>query len=208
MNTGNMFMSFLILLTTWIGFRASYSHRYLKYAFTLGTIVSFFSMARGAILAFLGIFLIGAFRKQIVKYYQVFIVGFLFPAAILALPAELTSGRKRMVDFNLGALNFFGNGIGASANISNQINMYDNYVHNIHLELAVDWGLGLYLVCLASAIYFLMKKRALLTIFFIFIVCSFSYTIYSPWTWISILFAYQADSFFMRYETNKMPRKT
>jgi hypothetical protein len=97
-------------------------------------------------------------------------------------------------------LSFFPNGIGFSSNqvFKHLSSIYPeheitSHMHNVHMELIIDFGLVLYLILLMAFSLIAYRKKLYFTSFIVFAVLSFGYTIYSPLTAILLALGVRFD---------------
>lgn len=202
-----VFLSFQGLTGIWMAIRISTpgsEARVLRKGLCVVILSLILSISRGPLLGILFIFI---FSK--IKHYAPYlnrVIPFLsiFPILLILISHINTSGDFNKDKFYNGRAQIYrrlskdisltGNGIGAASKESAIASFnHNNHPHNIHLEVMFDLGLIVFMIIFFKVVRLLYRKKAMVTSAFLFIVCSYSYTIYSPWTWFTIWLCLGAD---------------
>jgi hypothetical protein len=195
---GSVFRSLFELIGIWISI---FAYRKIRagqkiwmISFVLAFSYSFIASSRGAIVTICLIMAVNLFDRypKIKRYFQFVVI----PSSLIvfSFTSKFLNGRDILYRNAFENLSWNGHGIGASGVLAKSLtNGANTYVHNIHLEMMYDWGIALYVLILTPFIIWIFKNGYLRTTIFIFVTCSLSYTIYSPWLAWTLYFAWKED---------------
>jgi hypothetical protein len=197
---GSVFRSFFELIGIWISIYAFRKNRpglyFWKISLFLTLAYAVVASSRGAIITMvlmLAANLIDRF-SLIKRITQLIMIA--SSLIVFTFSSRFLNGRDILYQKAIEGLGIIGHGIGASGALAKRLTGGDNtYVHNIHLEMMYDWGIALYLLMLIPFIFFIVKKGYFRTTVFVFVTCSLSYSIYSPWVAWTLYFAWKEDKF-------------
>lgn len=197
---GSVFRSFFELIGIWISILAFRKNRpglsFWKISLLLTLVYALVASSRGAIITIVLMLAANLFdRFSLAKRITQLVI---IPSSLIifSLSSRVLNGRDILYRNAFEGLAWNGHGIGASGLLAKNLTSGGNtHVHNIHLEMMYDWGIALYLLILIPFIVWIVKKGYFRTTVFIFVTCSLSYSIYSPWVAWTLYFAWKEDKF-------------